>query len=129
MQRILKLVATILIILFFGVFGIIFFFADFGPGETWLSRLSVAFGYFAFFGGIITLLNYPKTKRAYFLLWFLVMAAVLNFKTTISEGIDSILGALAMVAIPFVAILFVNYAIFSWKNRVKKRSGEQAPTS
>ena len=42
----IRIVIAVVLIVLLGFYGIIFFSADLGPGESWFSRPAVAFSFF-----------------------------------------------------------------------------------
>ena len=106
MKRFLINFIIVGIILFFGFSGIVFFFADYGPGESAVSRLFIAFLYFFIVGLLVHILCYPKKRRGFFLLWGVCAVFVLNLPTIISEGSRAIRESLGMLAVPFLGVFF-----------------------
>ena len=62
-------IIAVLLVTFLGFYGIIFFFADLGPGESSFSRLTVAFTFYAIVSATIAWLAYPRWQIVLLVLW------------------------------------------------------------
>lgn len=111
MKTILKKILSAIIVLFFGFWGIIFFFADYGPGETAVGRLAFAFMFFFVMGFFVHWLNYPKKRYAYFLPWALIIVFMLNFPTAVTQGSRVFFEAIGMIGVPFLAVFLSGKAV------------------
>jgi hypothetical protein len=96
----IRIVIAVVLIIVLGFYGIIFFFADLGPGESWFSRLAVALTFYTFVSAIIAWLVYPRWQMALLVLWGCVSVAILNSQTVVSESTESKLNELALIVIP-----------------------------
>lgn len=100
-----------------GFFGIVFFFADNGPGETMLDRLLIAFGFYFLCGLFVMWTSFPDKKIAYFLLWGVYIVALLNLSQATKEGINSLLQIPAMVFVPLAGVYLSHIIVYSVKKR------------
>jgi hypothetical protein len=96
----IRIVIAVLLIIVLGFYGIIFFFADLGPGESWFSRLAVAFTFYLVVTAIIAWLVYPRWQMGLLVLWGCLSVAILNLQTVVSEGTESKLNELALIVVP-----------------------------
>src|SRR5579884_3262282 len=101
----IRIVIAVLLIVLLGFYGIIFFFADLGPGESWLSRLALAFTFYTIVSAIIAWLIYPRWQMVLLVLWGCLAAAILNVQTVLREGTESKLNELALIAVPLAGSL------------------------
>ena len=101
----IRIVIAVLLIALLGFYGIVFFFADLGPGESWFVRLAIAFTFYAIASAIIAWIVYPKWQMALLVLWGCLSVAILNSPTVLSEGMESKLNELALVAVPLAGTL------------------------
>jgi hypothetical protein len=99
-----KIAATVLII-FSGFYGLIFFFADLARGESWITRLLIAFIYYLVFSTIINWLILPKWKYSFLLMWGVTLVAILNLGTAMSEGPGWVWDAFKMVYVPLLGTI------------------------
>ena len=104
MKQIILTSITVLLILFAGFVGITFYFSDYGPGETALSRQTIALAYYFICGLLVTWISYPKKRTAYFLLWGVIIVAFLNFPQALKESWRSLWQIPVMVFIPFLGV-------------------------
>lgn len=118
----IKIITGIGIILLLGFYGIIFFFADLGPKEHWITRLLIALLYNSFFGAILTLLFYPKWKLTLLFLWAVTAVSILNIPQSIKEGITSMTQNILMVIIPLLGLLLGIALVLKFKHLHKKSS-------
>ena len=102
----IRIVIAVLMIIILGFYGIIFFFADLGPGERWFSRLAVAFTFYVIVSVIIAWLVYPRWQVVLLVLWGCLSVAILNLQTVLTEGTESKLNELALIVVPLAATLF-----------------------
>jgi hypothetical protein len=113
----IRIVIAVLLIGFLGFYGIIFFFADLGPGESWFTRLALAFTFYTLMSGIIAWLVYPKWQMALLVLWGCLSVAILNLQTVLSEGTESRLNELALIGVPLAGTLLGVSLIVILKSR------------
>jgi hypothetical protein len=101
----IHIVVAVLLIVLLGFYGIIFFFADLGPGESWFSRLALAFTFYTIASAIITWLVCPRWQLVLFVLWGCLAVAILNVQTVLSESTESKLNELALIVVPLAGTL------------------------
>jgi hypothetical protein len=101
----IRIVIAVLLVTLMGFYGIIFFFADLGPGMNWFSRLALAFTFYTIVSAIIAWLVYPKWQLALLVLWGCLSVAVLNLETVLKEGTESKLNELALIVVPLAGTL------------------------
>jgi hypothetical protein len=99
------MVIAVLLIALLGFYGIIFFFADLGPGESWFVRLAIALTFYVIASAIIAWLVYPNWQITLLVLWGCLLVAILNLPTVLSEGTESRLNELALVGVPLAGTL------------------------
>ena len=119
MKKFLKWFFFIVITFLAGFQGIIFFFADYGPGENQYTRLAIAFLYYFLFGLLLNWLSYPRTRMSTLLIWGVTCVALLNFPQAMKEGIKAFAEAFLMVNVPLLAVLVAEKIIWSLKSKKK----------
>jgi hypothetical protein len=101
----IRIVIAVLLIALLGFYGIIFFFADLGPGESWFSRLALAFTFYTIVSAIIAWLVYPRWQMALLVFWGCLAVAILNLQTVLGGGTESKLNELALIVVPLAGTL------------------------
>lgn len=104
--KILRFSFALIIIAFFGFFGIIFFFADYGVGETAVSRMLWAILYYFLLGSVIGALSTPFWKLSGILAWGVIILSLFGIVSSIFDGLFiDVLQGLSTLILPLLAAL------------------------
>jgi len=116
---VIRKIAASLLIIMGGFIGITFFFSDFGPGETWVSRFTVAFAYYLVLSAVIRLLT--NSKFAFLALWGVGLVALLSLPSIFTDGLRSFAQEFFMIGVPLLGMLVGNKVIKFFKSRIGRK--------
>lgn len=103
-KHVILTVFTVLFVVYAGFIGITFYFSDYGPGESMLSRQVIAFVFYVICGLLIAWIRYPRKKTTYLLLWGVTIVACLSLPQALKEGVHSLWQIPVMVLVPFLGV-------------------------
>ncbi len=118
--KITRFALAFLLIIFFGFFGIVFFFADYGQGENVFTRMGLSFVYNFIIGIFVGVLAFPLWKISVSLAWGVGVVGLIGLIRTLIGQRDDSIEVLLIVFAPITGSLLGGFAGYKLVSKIKK---------